>query len=61
MASSINGIYNTFIIALDAAEQLDSTPLYLGLLEVMKQDIEARQKACIDVHMRPEITLDEDD
>lgn len=50
--NSIKDIYVDFIAVLDVCEQLDSTPVYLGLLEAMKQDIEARQKNCVDYQMR---------
>jgi len=48
-------IYTDFIGVLDSCEQIDSSAIYLGLLEVMKQDIEARQKVCVDSQMRPDI------
>ena len=52
---SIQDIYVDFIGVLDACEQIDNTPMYLGLLEVMKQDIEERQNACVKYNMRPDL------
>jgi hypothetical protein len=48
-------IYAEFVSLLDECEQIGSTPIYLGLLEVMKQDIEQRQKTCVKIHMRPDL------
>jgi hypothetical protein len=55
MTTDFKDIYADFICVLDACEQIDSTPMYLGLLEVMKQDIEERQKQCVTTHMRPDL------
>jgi hypothetical protein len=53
--ANLKEIYLAFLAALDNTEQLDSTPVYLGLLEVMRQDIEQRQRVCVEIHMRPNL------
>jgi hypothetical protein len=55
--TNFKDIYTEFVALLDECEQIDSTPVYLGLLEVMKQDIEQRQKTCVEAYMRPDLQI----
>lgn len=52
---TLKSIYADFIIVLDDCEQFESTSMYLAMLETFKQDIEARMKTAVDLHMRNEI------
>jgi hypothetical protein len=53
--SMLQDLYTDFVALLDELENLESSGLYLGFLEVMKQDIELRQANCVNDHMRLEV------
>lgn len=53
--STLKDLYVDFVALLDELENLESSAVYLGFLEVMKQDIELRQTNCVNDHMRLEV------